>query len=104
MRYVLYIITALYGVLSFIAAFSQLKKAEKKTSYAAMAAGALILIAAIGLHLISIPFNWFAAVLGGVLICTAAIYNGKKGGNFHITHHIIRFAVTLLLIAGFIFI
>ena len=91
MKYVLYAVTALYAGLTFFAAFSQLKKAEKKTSYAAMAAGALILIAAIGLHLISIPF-------------TAAIYNGKKGGNFHITHHIIRFAVTLLLIAGFIFI
>lgn len=104
MKYVLYSVTLLYAGLTFFAAFSQLKKAEQKTPYAVMAAGGLILIAAIGLHLISIPFNWFAAVLGGVLICTAAIYNGKKSGNFHITHHIIRFSVTLLLIAGFIFI
>lgn len=104
MKYVLYAFTALYAGLTFFAAFSQLKKVEKKTSYAEMAAGALILIAAIGLHLISIPFNWIAAVVGGILICAAAVYNGKNGGNFHITHHIIRLAVTLLLIAGFIFI
>lgn len=102
MRYVLYIITALYGVLSFIAAFSQLKKTERKNSYAVMAAGALILIAAIGLHLISIPFNWAAALVGGALICGCAIYNGKKSGNFHIIHHIIRFGISALIIAGFI--
>ncbi|MCM1299209.1 MAG: hypothetical protein NC203_08595 [Firmicutes bacterium] len=104
MKYALYIVTALYAVLSFIAAFSQLKKADQKTPYAVMAFGGLILMAEIGLHIIGVPFNWIAAVVGGVLICASAIYNGKKSGSFHITHHIIRFAVTLLIIAGFIFI
>lgn len=102
MRYVLYIVAALYAGLSFFAAFLQLKKAEQKTSYAIMALGGLILIAEIGLHIINIPFNWIAAIIGGALICIAAVINGKKSGSFHIIHHIIRFTVTLLLTAGFI--
>ena len=104
MRYILYAITALYGGLSFFAAFSQLKKLEQKTSHVIMALGGLILIAEIGLHIINIPFNWIAAIVGGALICTAAVINGKKSGSFHIAHHIIRFTVTLLLVVGFILI
>lgn len=102
MIYILYAVAALYGVLSFIAAFSQLKKAEKKTSFAVMAVGGLILIAAIGLNLIKIPFSWIAAAVGGIFICAAAIYNGKKSGSFHLIHHIIRFIITAGIIAGFI--
>ena len=104
MRYVLYAITALYGGLSFFAAFSQLKKAEQKNTHAMMALGGLILIAGIGLHIIHIPFSWIATISGGALICITAVINGKKSGSFHITHHIIRFIVTLLLIIGFILI
>ncbi|MDE6579862.1 MAG: hypothetical protein K2K41_04940 [Ruminiclostridium sp.] len=104
MRYILYAITALYGGLSFFAAFSQLKKAEQKTTHAIMAFGGLILIAGIGLHIIHIPFSWIAAIAGGALICIAAVINGKNSGSVHITHHIIRIIVTLLLITGFILI
>lgn len=102
MKYVLYAFTALYGLLSFIAAISQIKKAKKKASFVIMAVGALILVAAIVIDIISLPYSWVGTTVGGLLICGAAIYNGKASGNFHTTHHIIRFAVILLLIVGFI--
>lgn len=102
MQYVLYIITALYAVLSSIAAIAQMRTSKEKTTSFIMLGGGIVLIAAAILHFLSVPFSWAAAIAGGLLICLAALINGKKSGSFHILHHIIRFIVTLLLIIGYI--
>ena len=43
-----------------------------------------------------------SAVPGGLLICSAAYLNGKRSGNFHLSHHIIRGGIAVLLVVGFI--
>lgn len=102
MKYVLYVITALYAILSAFAAIVQMKTAKQKSTSLMMLGGGLILIITVILHILNLRYNWIAAVVGGILICAAAFINGKKSGNFHITHHIIRFIITLLLIIGYI--
>ncbi len=41
-----------------------------------------------------------AAVCGFLPICFAAYLNGKRSGNFHPSHHIVRGIAALLLVAG----
>lgn len=98
MRYIICCITVLYAVLSVIAAVSQIKTATHKDTSIMMLGGGLLLVIAIILK----NADWIAAIIGGLLICIAAFLNGKRSGNFHISHHIIRFIITLLLVIGFI--
>lgn len=98
MRYVICGITVLYAVLSMLAALTQIKKAARKDTSIMMLAGGLLLVIATVLK----NADWIAAIIGGLLICIAAFLNGKRSGNFHISHHIIRFIITVLLVIGFI--
>lgn len=98
MRYIICGITVLYAVLSMFAAATQLKTATRKDTSVMMFCGGLILIIATVFK----NADWIAAIIGGMLICIAAFLNGKRSGNFHISHHIIRFIITLLLVIGFV--
>lgn len=102
MIYAVYAITALYAILSSIAALIQMKTSKGKATSLIMLIGGVILIAAIFLNILQIPYGWIAAISGGLAICAAAFINGKKSGNFHAIHHVIRFIVTALLVTGFI--
>lgn len=101
MNYVLYVITALYAILSIFASIVQMKNTKEKGTSFIMLGGGIILIITVILHIFFVPFNWLGAVIGGLLICAAAFINGKRT-DFHIAHHIIRFIVTVLLTVGFI--
>lgn len=102
MNYVLYAFTALYAILSIFASIVQIKNTKAKISPFIMIIGGIILIAAVFLHIFSVPFNWVGVITGGLLISLAAFVNGKKG-EFHAVHHIIRLVVTGLLTLGYIF-
>lgn len=102
MIYAVYAITALYALLSIAAAFVQIKKENKKITPCIMICGGGIMLLAVILHIIHFSFSWLIALIGGLLICTAAFINGKRSEKFHPVHHIIRLSVTLLLTVGFI--
>jgi len=102
MKYVILVIVVLYALLSMIAAFTQLKRAEKKDTPWMMLLGSALLIAASVFMMFSLTFDWAVAVPGGALISIAAFLNGKRGGNFHASHHVVRFCITVLVIVGFI--
>ena len=47
--------------------------------------------------------GWMDALslaVGCLLICVPAYENGKRSGNFHPSHHIVRGIAALLLVAG----
>ena len=98
MRYLLYGITFLYAALSMLAAIVQIKTSRQKDTPIMMLCGGLLLIAAVFFK----HTNWMIALVGGALICIAAFLNGKRSENFHVSHHIIRFIITLLLVIGFV--
>ena len=101
MKIVLCIISVLFGGLSLIASVSQIKSEKKSPSGWIMSAGSLVLIAAAVCNALGQKFDVAAAILGCAAICTAAIMNGIKSKNFHIQHHIIRIALSIILIIGF---
>lgn len=98
MRYVIGTVTVLYAALSMLAAIVQMKTQTRKDTSVMMLGGGILMIAAVILP----GADWILAIIGGALICAAAFLNGKRSGNFHARHHVIRFALTLLLIIGFI--
>ncbi len=103
MRIVLDIVSILFGILSLIAAIAAIKQKEHSASHICMAAGSLVLLAAVVLNILSFAADWSAALAGCALICCAAICNGVKSGSFHWQHHCIRIALSVILIAGFVF-
>ena len=101
MRYLLYIVTALYALLSVLAAGTQFRTADKKDTPALMILGGLLLLLAVVAEVMALFEGWPIVILGGVLICLAAFLNGRRSGNFHLKHHVIRLGVTLLLVLGY---
>lgn len=102
MQYVLYALTALYAVLCVVAAVSQLKSTRERGTPACMLLGSAVLLSAIVLQELAGGWGWLLAAAGGVMIFTAAFQNGRRGGSFHLRHHVIRGVFTALLVLGFL--
>lgn len=98
MRYIICGITILYAGLSMLAAVTQIRAATHKDTPIMMLSGGLLLVVAAFLQNI----DWIVVIIGGGLICIAAFLNGKRSESFHVSHHIIRFIITLLLVIGFV--
>ena len=103
MNVALCIISILFGGLSLIAAIVQIIAEKKPMPAVLMIAGSVILISAAICNFAGQQFDFVFALIGCTAICFAAIRNGLKSGNLHIQHHIIRIAVSLVLVIGFIF-
>ena len=101
MQIFLCIVSALFGVLSAVAAVSQIR--GKKTSFPAwiMLVGALLLVAAVVCNGIGRQFDFVVALPGCTAICAAALANGVRSGQLHILHHIIRIVLSGALLVGF---
>ena len=102
MNVVLCIVSIIYGALSLIAAISQMRADKKSTPAVVMIIGSVMLISAVICNLAKQPFDHVPALIGCTAICFAAVQNGLKSGNFHVQHHIIRIAISLVLTIGFI--
>lgn len=97
-------IAVLFGLLHIIAAASQLGNKKKKKRYATpwmMIIGGLLMIQAVVLCVFGSHLDWASALLGGLFICFAAMMNGRRGGNMHKLHHIIRAAIAIAIVVGF---
>jgi len=101
LRIVLAVVCGGFAILTGVAAASQLRKGVRREASFSMLAGAALLIAAVVCNLLSVTFDWLLAVGGSVLVFCSAFYNGKKGGEFHLQHHVIRLALCMVFVAGF---
>ena len=102
MQMALCIVSVLFGGLHILAAVSQLKSDKKSVPAFIMITGSLLLLGAVISNALRMPLDYIPALLGCVLICAAAIMNGVKSQKLHIQHHIIRAALSIALIVGFI--
>ena len=102
MNVALCIVSILFGGLSLLAAIVQMIAQKKPMPAILMAVGSVILISAAVCNLAELQFDFVLALIGCGAICFAAVQNGLKSGNFHIRHHIIRIAVSVILTVGFI--
>lgn len=103
MRYVVSAIAIVYAVLSLYAAATQLKNPARRISSSLMFAGGLILLLAGILELTAWSLAWLVTVIGSLLICQAALINGKANGRTKLQHHAVRFMITVFLILGMLF-
>lgn len=101
MQVALCIASVFFGGLHIIAAVSQLKNDKKSVSAFIMITGSLLLLGAVICNALRNSLDYIPALLGCILICAAAIMNGVKSQKLHIPHHIIRAALSILLIVGF---
>ncbi len=101
MQIVLCIIGALFGGLSLLASLTQIKQDKKSSPAILMAAGSVLLIAAVIFNIFARRFDVIAALFGCIVICAAAIQNGINSGKLHLSHHIVRILLSLALVLGF---
>ncbi len=99
---VLWAVCSGFAILTGVAAVSQLRSGTRRGASLAMLAGAVLFLVSVVCGVFSVPWDWLLAVAGSVLIFCAAFYNGKKSGEFHLRHHIIRLGICVLLTVGFI--
>ncbi len=107
MRIVIIILAILFGLLHIVAACTQFKSntPAARGFAVAMACGGIATVCAAIAHLTRANPGWvdaLTAATGCLLICAAAYANGKRAGNVHLSHHIVRGAVAVLLVAGFV--
>lgn len=99
------IFAALFGGLHFAAGLTQFKSKDPAARgfATAMTCGGIALICAAIIHLmggLSGGQDALSAATGCLLICAAAYANGRRSGNFHLSHHIVRGIIAVLLVAG----
>lgn len=99
----LYILSIAFAALHCFAAVRRFKADKKAFPGVLMIIGSLILAGAVICGIAKQSFDFIFALFGCGLICFAAVFNGLKSGSFHIQHHIVRIAVSVILITGFIF-
>lgn len=97
----IYICAGLFALLHLIAAGSQLRRGPL-APHLLMAAGSLGLGAAIFYSMDAGAYDWLLALASCAMICGAAVWNGKRSGEFHLSHHITRIALALLLVIDFV--
>lgn len=100
-KYGLYAVTVLYALLSMLAAGTQLRTEVKKDAPGLMLLGGGLLLVATGMEMAALLDGWLIVVCGGACICAAAFLNGRRSGAFHLSHHVVRLIITLLLAVGF---
>ena len=103
MRYVVCAVAIVYALLSLYAGATQLKNPARRKSSKRMLLGGVILLAACVLELNGWSLAWLLAVIGGLLICQAALINGKATGRTKLQNHAVRFMITAFLILGMLF-
>lgn len=110
MRIAISVLAVLFGVLHIVAAVTQFKSKDPAARGFAvsMASGGICAILAALFHL-----YWGVAggnsnlsdattlAIGSLLICFAAYVNGRRAGNVHLPHHVIRGGIAALLVIGF---
>lgn len=106
MRTAVSVLAILFGLLHMIAGATQFSSEDPAARGfgITMVSGSLCVILAAVFHL-TLGVNASDASTAGVgclLICAAAVANGRRSVKFHLSHHIIRGIVAVLLVAGFL--
>ncbi|WP_322175033.1 hypothetical protein [Acutalibacter caecimuris] len=95
------IIAGAFGLLSAVAALSRVRGAYP-APHVLMAIGGIGLLNAVIDNLVGGSSDWLLALIACGMICAAAIWNGRRAGALHGSHHLVRISLSTLLVAGFI--
>lgn len=100
------VLAALFGLLHIIAAAVQFRSKDPaaRGSATLMVCGGIAMACAAIAHLAGAGPGWadaLSAAPGGLLVCFAAYLNGRRSGDLHLSHHLVRGAIAALLVLGF---
>ena len=104
MRIAVSVLAILFAMLHIIAAATQFKSRDPAARgfAVAMACGGISAIGAAISHLAGGMAGDISALsIAYLLICLAAYMNGRRSGNVHVSHHLIRGGIAVLLVLGF---
>ena len=111
MRIAVSVLAILFALLHIIAAAAQFKSKDPAARglAVAMACGGICAIIAAIFHLywgtVGSNANLSDATtlaIGCLLICASAYVNGRRSGNVHVSHHLVRGGIAVLLVIGFV--
>ena len=105
MRIAISVLALLFGGLHLFAGLTQFKSQDPAArGFAiAMACGGICVAFEAAAHLAGSNPGWMDALAcasGCLLICVPAYENGRRSGNFHLSHHIVRGIIAVLLVVG----
>ena len=105
MRIVISVLAILFGALHIVAAVTQFKSEKPAARGLAivMFCGGVCVLFAAGAHLVGSDPGWLDALTcatGCLLICFSAYGNGRRAGKVHLSHHILRGIIAVLLTIG----
>ena len=86
-----------FVLLHLVAASSAIFKGKTSLGSGFIIAGAIVGILALLLVMISHTWAIYIWILGNSMICLGAVMNGKNNKKFNKSHHLIRFAIDLLI-------
>lgn len=102
MKVLLWIVALLYGFLSSVAAIVQISNGGGNVlSSILMIVGGILLITAVFFSFKRKNYSVWLSLAGCILIIISAMWNGIASNSLHISHHVIRFSLSGLLVFGF---
>ncbi len=102
-RMLLWVTSGLFAALTAFAALVQMRDSRFTAPCLLILAGCFALGVAVYGSLGGYDNMWTAALTGSLAISAGAMWNGRRNGNFHIKHHIFRWVLCALFVAGYAF-
>ena len=103
LRTLLWVASGLFAALTAYAALVQMRDPKYTSPCLLILAGCFALGVAVYGSLGGQDDMWQAALTGSLAISAGAMWNGRRNGNFHIRHHIFRWVLCALFVAGYAF-
>ncbi|MBE5801573.1 MAG: hypothetical protein E7319_04725 [Clostridiales bacterium] len=103
MIYAFLLLVSLYALLCVLASASKFRQWKAQPSMISMFTGGVVLAQALVLKTSGFSRSWILALAALIMIAAAAWRNGALQGKVHLSHHLIRWALSLLILAGFVF-
>lgn len=98
MTYVVKALAILFGLLHIAAAAVSVRRKKNCDTAAMMAFGSAVMAVSSVLP----ALDWLAAFAGGVLVCGAALLNGRRNGKVNLNHHAVRGAFAAIIVLGYV--
>ena len=86
-----------FTLLHLLASLSELRKGKNTLGNRLLFIGSCLATSSLILYFFLPIVALFLWMIGCGLICYGAYWNGKRKGNFHPVHHLIRMGITLIL-------
>ncbi len=103
LRTLLWVVSGLFAALTAFAALVQMRDSRFTAPCLLILAGCFALGVAVYGGISGHEGMWTAALTGSLAISAGAMWNGRRNNNFHIKHHIFRWVLCALFVAGYAF-